>query len=263
MTTTAALPTPSASAFPRRTVAPGEIKEYKEKGYVVFRGLVSPDRARELHREVMAIMDVVGLGHTKLRQTAQYLRGSLLASYVQGPLLRGMASALMESPAHLYLPFTAVKSGGGGGRFHFHQDGNYTRYVRGQGVNFWTALVPMRENNGGLRIVPGSHAQGELPAENANDGDAHRKISGGEPEGSLLIEMEPGDCVAFTRWTVHGSGPNRTDGHRVAYAVQFHSEDAVAVVDGREILLREQPRFTDIWGVDRIVAANAGSRDGH
>lgn len=245
-----------------RPVTAEEIKKYKEEGYVLFRQMVSPEIAADLKKEVLDIMEIIGLGHTKLRQTAQYLHDSLLAAYIQGSLLKGAATALMGSPAHLYLPFTAVKSGGGGGQFHFHQDGNYTRYAQGQGVNLWTALVPMRADNGGLRIVPGSHLGGLADSENAGDGDSHRKVSR-EPANSLLIEMEPGDCVAFTRLTVHGSGPNHTNEHRVAYAVQFHSEDAVAQFDGGEHPLTKEPRFKDIWGVDEIIPDNAGSRDGH
>jgi 2-oxoglutarate-dependent dioxygenase len=245
-----------------RPVSAGEIKQYKEDGYFLFRNMVSPEAAEELKSEIADIMEIIGLGTTKLRQTAQYLHNSLLAAYVQGSLLKGVASALMEAPAHLYLPFTAVKSGGGGGKFHFHQDGNYTPYLRGQGINLWTALVPMRDENGGLRIVPESHRHGAVASENAGDNDAHRKTST-EPEHSLLLEMEPGDCVAFTRWTIHGSGPNRTNEHRIAYAVQFHSEDAVAEFGGAKHLLIKEPRFADIWGVDKIVAANAGARDGH
>jgi 2-oxoglutarate-dependent dioxygenase len=246
------LPVPSAA----------EVKKYKDEGYIVFRNFLSRSTAEQLRREVMEIMDVIGLGHTKLKQTAQYLHGSQLASYIQSDGLQKAAGTLMESPAHLYLPFTAVKSGGGGGKFHFHQDGNYTPYPQGSGINFWMALVPMREDNGGLRIVPGSHRNGEVASENAGDNDTHRKTSL-EPETSVLLEMEPGDCVAFSRWTIHGSGPNSTNEHRVAYAVQFHSEDAVAIFDGAEHLLIKEPRFTDIWGVDEIAAANAGARDGH
>lgn len=255
-------PTLPDTSIQARQATGEEIAKYNSDGYVLFRELVSSEHAALLREEVMKIVEVIGLGHTKLRQTAQYLKDSLLAEYVQSSTLKSLAAALFGARAYLYLPFTAVKSGGGGGRFHFHQDGNYTKYVRGAGVNFWMALDPMRGENGGLRIVPGSHLKGELAAESAGDGDAHRKVSF-EPANSQLLEMEPGDCVAFNRWTVHGSGPNQTESHRVAYAVQFHSEDAARMVDDVERRLLDHPRFTDIWGVDEIVAANAGSRDGH
>lgn len=246
----------------RRPVPPAEIQEYRREGFLMLRGLFSAETAEILRREVLHIMSVIGLGQTKLRQTPQYLAESALAAYVKSELLREVASSLMGRPAHLYLPFTAVKSGGGGGRFHFHQDGNYTRYVAGHGINLWAALSPMSQATGALQILPRSHRQGERPSENAGDGDAHRKVVG-EPEDFLLLDMAPGDVVAFDRWTVHGSGPNQTDEHRLAYAVQFHSDDAVAEINGERQLLVEKPRWTDIWGVREITPDNAGKRDGH
>ncbi|MEO6053276.1 MAG: phytanoyl-CoA dioxygenase family protein [Chthoniobacterales bacterium] len=245
-----------------RPLTPEEIKKYKDEGYFLFKNLVSPEAAKELYTDIMDIMNIIGIGQTKLRQTAQYLHGTLLETYIQSKLLHGIAETLMGMKSHLYLPFTAVKSGGGGGRFHFHQDGNYTKFVQGQGINLWMALVPMRAENGALRIVPCSHLGGEISSENVGEGDTHVKVKD-EPENSQVIEMEPGDCVAFTRYTVHGSGPNNTDQHRVAYAVQFYTDDAIARFNGKEQVLRDEPRFTDIWGVDEIIPDNAGARDGH
>jgi hypothetical protein len=243
-----------------RQCTPDEIKKYKEDGYVLLRQLISPEAAGELRREVLEIMDVIGLGTTKLRQTWQYLKGSALDAYVNGTLQQSVASQLMEGRAILYLPFTAVKSGGGGGQFHFHQDNNYTRHF-GPSINLWTALVPMTPENGCLRVVPRSHLEGDWESENAGDGDAHRKVSRDAAASSVPVLMEAGDVVAFSRLTVHGSGANTTPDHRVAYATQFHREDTEALVDGKRVLLRDHPRFTDIHGVDRI--SDGGKRDGH
>ncbi len=246
----------------RREIRPGERDQYRSEGFLVLRGLLSPETAATLREEVLAIMEVVGLGRTKLRQTHQYQHGSALESYVRSALLTDLASQLMGRPAHLYLPFTAVKSGGGGGRFHFHQDGNYTRYVEGQGINLWMALSPTSKTNGALQMLPRSHLNGEVASENAGDGDGHRKVSF-EPKDFLILDMEPGDVAVFSRWTVHGSGSNDTAEHRVAYAVQFHSDDAVAEIEGERRLLAEKPRFSDIWGVSEIHPDHAGKRDGH
>jgi 2-oxoglutarate-dependent dioxygenase len=51
--------------------------------------------------------------------------------------------------------------------------------------------------------------------------------------------------VAFTRLTVHGSGPNQTSQARVAYGLQYHRED-VSYFDLRDNqwkLLVENRRF--------------------
>lgn len=250
-----------ADAVRIETVSDEQIKTYNEEGYVLLKGLVDPDEAAVLREEVLAIMDRLGLAPTKLRQTSQYLRGSRLDAFVNSARLRGLAGQLMGGPATMYLPFTAVKTGDGGGRFHHHQDNSYTRFL-GPGINLWTALNPMSEANGGLQIAPRSHRAGQLESTNAGDGDAHRKVAWAEDD-FLTLAMDPGDCVAFTRLTVHGSGPNRTPGHRVAYAVQYHRDDVEALIDGEQRLLKTHPRYTDIGPKDAIIADGGEKRDGH
>jgi 2-oxoglutarate-dependent dioxygenase len=135
----------------------------------------------------MQIMEIIGLGQTKLKQSAEYLPDSGLDAFSQqsGPALT--AEALMEGPSTLYMPFTAVKSGGGGGQFHFHQDNQYTRFD-GPGINLWTALSLMTEENGCLQVVPRSHLNGTL-ASHSPDGDGHKAVTF-EPEDFVSVSME-------------------------------------------------------------------------
>jgi 2-oxoglutarate-dependent dioxygenase len=205
-----------------RSLTPGELAAYHGEGFVVLKGLLSPEIVDAIHGDVMQIMETIGLGHTALKQTSEYLPGTALDALVNSEGLRQLASALMDGPARLYLPFTAVKSPGGGGAFHFHQDNQYTRFD-GPGINLWAALGPMREENGCLWMVPHSHYLGTLPSVKDAAGKVHD--SGIEPLHAVAVPMEPGDVVAFSRLTVHGSGINRTDAPRVAYAVQYARED--------------------------------------
>lgn len=195
---------------------------YDEIGYVLLPGLIAPEAAAALHDEVMGIMDQIGLGQTSLRQTGEYLAGGAVDALVNSPNLRAIASRLMDGDARLYLPFTAVKSAGGGGAFHVHQDNQYTRFD-GPGINLWFALMPIDEGNGCLRMVPHSHFVGTLPSVKDAQGKVHD--SGLVPLRSTPVPMRPGDCVAFSRLTLHGSGRNDSDAHRVAYAVQYARED--------------------------------------
>jgi 2-oxoglutarate-dependent dioxygenase len=240
----------------------GEItSNYREEGYVLLPGLISPEFAEILRCEVMEIMAVIGLGMSKLRQTSEYLAGTNLDRFINSPNLRAVAAALMEGPSSLYLPFTAVKSGGGGGEFHFHQDNQYTRFD-GPGINLWFALTPMCEENGCLKVVPHSHLQGTLPAEGSPDGDGHRKVTF-EPTDFVSVLMEPGDCIAFSRLTVHGSGPNTTNAHRVAYAVQYNRDDANFSLDSGTTWKPLQG--ANRWNVNPVAAITPpqSKKDGH
>ena len=241
-----------------------EVSFYHTFGYLTLPGLISRDAADQLAEEVLQVMEGLGLSRAdlsrastskdKLRQSNQYLAGTAMERLIHSDGLVGIAAQLMGGPSTLYLPFTAVKSGGGGGRFHFHQDNQYTRFD-GPGTNIWFALGEMTPENGCLQVAPATHLQGTFDPVESEDRDGHRTVAV-EPEDFLPIRMMPGDAIAFTRLTLHGSGANSTDQPRLGYAVQFHRDDVRATRDGVDIgLLKENPRFS-IQAVDSISPAN-------
>ena len=191
----------------------------------------------------------------RLRQSRQYLAHWDLARLIHSEALKRIAGQLMDGPSTLYLPFTAVKSGGGGGKFHFHQDNQYTRFD-GQGTNIWFALVEMTPENGCLQMAPSTHLQGTLDAVESEDRDGHRTVEI-EPERFLPLRMMPGDAVAFTRLTLHGSGANRTNEPRLGYAVQYYRDDVRATRNGKDLgLLKDNPVY-QVRPVDEITPADA------
>ena len=131
-----------------------------------------------------------------------------------------------------------------------------------KGINMWIALMPMTPQNGCLMVVPRSHTKGTLESIASPDGDAHKKVKY-DPSDFLPVRMRAGDCIVFSRLTVHGSGPNQTQSPRVAYAIQYHRNDA-AWIDketGEHKLLTKFPRWTN-KPVEQY-SVPAGKRDGH
>lgn len=230
-----------------------EVRFYQDQGYLRLPGLVHAGAVETLRAEVFEVLESTGisaesLGRAsstadKLRQVSTYRAGSALDALINGPAMLAVASRLIGGAAVRYLPFTAVKAGGGGGTFHFHQDNNYTRHDPALGsINIWVALQDMTPGNGCLQVVPRSHL-GQLDSRTSDDGDTHRQVDV-DPLTCLPIRMRAGDAVAFTRWTVHGSGPNMSDEPRVGYALQYHREDVRWYDAGSDQwrLLTETPR---------------------
>ena len=130
---------------PARELTDAEVNFYNAQGYLYLPGHVRRDRVGELRREVLQIMrevfdlDEQRLGRAAderdaLRQTTQYLGGDGLDALINGAATKAIAARLLGGTAHVYMPFTAVKAGGGGGKFHLHQDNQYTRHEPGERV---------------------------------------------------------------------------------------------------------------------------------
>ena len=238
------------------TLSDSEVAFYKNEGYLCLPGLIQSDAVTDIRDEILAVLQAHGMTQEdlnaascsadKLRQYSEYLSGSLLDSLINGPQVKAIAARLFEGKAHVYLPFSAVKGAGGGGTFHFHQDNNYTQHQPAMGsLNIWVALVDMTPENGCLQVVPRSHLSGQLESRNSDDGDTHQQLDV-QPMQCLPIRMRAGDAIAFTRWTVHGSGPNVSDAPRVAYALQYHREDVKWFDEQTQQwkLLIDSPRFS-------------------
>lgn len=240
-------------------------RAYERDGYVIFRGALDAKTASAIEAEVVETMCLLGdTSQSKLKQTSRYLAGSAIDGLVNSYALEKAAASLMGGPSSLYLPFTAYKSASGGGRFHFHQDNNYTRFD-GPGINFWFALSPMTPENGCLQVVPGSHLHGTLDSIESPDKDGHRTVTF-EPDDFVMVTMNPGDCIAFSRLTVHGSGANTTDRPRVGYAVQFYRDDVRAWRPGEpDYFLLKSRRREEIYPVANIVdpSAQDAQLEGH
>lgn len=217
-------------------LTPAELKFYVEEGYLRLGGLVDPDVIDDLREEIIDVactahdLDREQLCHAtasadKLRQSRQYLASMKLNELINGEAMISIASQLVGGPAKLYSPFTAVKAGGGGGSFDFHQDNNYTQHEpEGGSLNIWVALSDMSPENGCLQVIPRSHRNGQLPSKDCPDKDGHQQIDV-DPIDCVPLRMRAGEAVAFSRWTVHGSGPNHTNEPRVAYALQYVRND--------------------------------------
>ena len=151
--------TKQISPINKMSITDSEVAFYKNEGYLCLPGLIESEAVQVICDEIYQILAGNGISRQmlssastaadKLQQCIEYLTGSLLDDLINGPAVKAVASRLLEGDAHVYLPFTAVKSAGGGGMFHFHQDNNYTKHEPAMGsINIWVALVDMTPENG-------------------------------------------------------------------------------------------------------------------
>ena len=107
--------------------------------------------------------------------------------------------------------------------YRFHQDARFREgnikdfnFLRST-VTTGLAIDRQTVENGALRVMPGSHRLGYLGL--SDDGpimvgqtqEDELRRAGLDPSNIFTCEMEPGDLLLWTLFTVHGSAPNVSD----------------------------------------------------
>ena len=113
-----------------------------------------------------------------------------------------------------------VSKGPGGVEFPWHQDNAYNQLKEGY-FQLWIALTDMIPENGGLRLLPGTHRHGLKP---------HRLVGNhlaweGSADGEVAVHAHRGDVLLFSSLLLHRSGPNLTPNRRLAYVAEYISSE--------------------------------------
>lgn len=116
-----------------------------------------------------------------------------------------------------------------GGDFAWHQDSRFRRpdaAYRNLGTSYvqtGLAIDPHNPHTGGMRFVPGSHANGPVDLDTTTEvlgqspKDAALIAAGLSPDAVVDVILEPGDVALWNPYLVHASGTNRSDHLRRLY----------------------------------------------
>ena len=109
----------------------------------------------------------------------------------------------------------------------WHQDIRYWSFDAPELVSVWLALGPEREENGALRVIPGSH---RLDLDRGRF-DRHlflrpelrenRKLI----DTAVLVELEAGDALFFHCRLFHAAGKNRSESTKLSAVFTYHARD--------------------------------------
>jgi phytanoyl-CoA hydroxylase len=135
----------------------------------------------------------------------------------------------------LHKPAVEPHVGSFGGNMQWHQDNAYWRCQPAELLSCWIALDDVSEDNGALRMVPGSFTTGlegiPMPSGHREDGDAYRRehidpvfdVS----QAETLAPLSAGGAIFHHCRCLHSSLPNRTERQRRAFVVHFMAPGTV------------------------------------
>jgi len=215
----------------------GERTFFEENGYLHVRGLLNRGEAGIYQSECHALMERNGENDaTWASQRDQgtrishchdvQFRSAAFTRLLVDPRFTMVAQGLIGPNVQLHHTKMFIKPPEKGSPFPMHQDYPYFPH---EGRSMIAAIIHFDdapEEKGCLRVVPGSHKLGPLPAE----GDDHHL-----PQFPLAdatpIPAKAGDAIFMSYLLVHGSGVNTSNEPRTTILIQMRDPEDRPLVE--------------------------------
>src|SRR5262245_44801107 len=204
-----------------------DLARYRRDGFAVARGLFSADEVAGLRDHYMRLRaagsyDGDSAGVADPRGTPDPLQkyprmihmhrwDEISLRWMLDPRLRDGLAALLGEEPYAVQTMLYFKPPGARGQA-LHQDQFYLRVQPGTCMAAWMALDPCDEENGCLRVVPGTQDLPLLCIQRADTTQSFSDTTVPIPAGKAPapVRMSPGDVLFFNGSLIHGSGPNRS-----------------------------------------------------
>lgn len=217
-----------------------DVDFYRKQGYVLARGVFSPDEVELMQREIDALFERAA--ETGRRMEATWRGGWREASAVQtrvdsihnvqnhsayftrmlvDPRLVEPAAELIGPNVQLHHTKLHNKPPTVGSPFPMHQDYPYFPHAGDSMIAATVHADDATVENGCLCVVPGSHKIG--PIEHQHDGSFFLPLDDWPLDRAIPVEARAGDVLFFGYCMVHGSYVNRSNRPRRIVLVQMRS----------------------------------------
>ena len=123
------------------------------------------------------------------------------------------------------------------GFISWHQDARYIGLEPHDWVTAWLAISDVNEENGCMRMLPGTHTAPLVEHVDTYGEDnmltRGQTVPDVDEDASVPVPLKPGQLSLHHPRIVHGSGPNHSAQRRVGFAIQSYISPAVEQVIGR------------------------------
>ena len=214
-----------------------QINFYNDKGYVAPIDVLSIQEANEIREEIELIEKkwpnaLEGLGRNYVHMISPILNKVCLNNKILDAVESLIGKNILICGTTLFIKNAKEK-----GFVSFHQDAKYIGLEPHNWVTAWIAVTDSNEENGCMRMWPGSH-KGELK-DHEQKFDEGNLLTRGQTIKNVPIEetdpivLKAGQMSLHHPTVIHGSGLNKSKDRRIGFVVQSYIGSNVDQVLGK------------------------------
>ena len=208
----------------RNTLNSKQVENFKKEGYLAGLPLFDTGEVKSLNSNFKELAKCLkpGEDHSEIREWHESSRwlydicmDSRILDYVEG--LLGPDFFCWASHFFTKAPHTPQS-------VPWHQDAHYWPLYPHNPVTVWIAFAETNEENGAMRIIPGTHKAGLIKHIDARENSSLRfELDSGtyREDQAVSLNLQPGSISIHDDALVHGSPPNLSDRWRIGFTIRY------------------------------------------
>lgn len=203
-----------------------QVHAFEQDGYVSPVRIMSSSLAAQYRERLEQFERAQGSPLKGGQRNKGYLLFTWAHEILTNPTLLDAVEDLIGPDFVVYHSTTWIKEANAPGFVSWHQDSTYFGLEPLEEVTAWVALSAASSEAGCVRVLPGSHKLGQLPADLRPQKD--NLLSSGQTvkldvDESATVEMPllPGEVSLHQACTIHGSGGNRSPDRRIGLCLHY------------------------------------------
>ena len=213
-----------------------QLKQYKDEGFVAPINIFSKEKAKEIRNQIELIEKELPGELDKSGRYNAHLISPLLDEVTHNSKILDAVESLIGKNILVCGTTLFIKNPNEKGYVSYHQDAKYIGLEPHNWVTAWVALTDSNEENGCMKMWPGSHLAIKDHDEKFNEenlltrGQTVENVPDHEVKS---VELVAGQMSLHHPRIVHGSGVNKSNDRRIGFVIQSYIGTNVKQVLGQ------------------------------
>ena len=213
-----------------------QLKQYNDNGYVAPIDILSTEEAFKARQEIELIEKEMPSEIDKSGRYNVHLISPELDKIVHNSKILDAVESIIGKNILVCSTTLFIKNPNQTGYVSYHQDAKYIGLEPHNWVTAWVAITDSYEENGCMRMWPGSHIEIRDHNQKFDKGNLLTRGQTVEnvPKNEVQsVELKAGQMSLHHPRIVHGSGINKSDDRRIGFVIQSYIGTNVKQVLGK------------------------------
>ena len=210
----------------KRSLTRDQVKFYEENGYLIgLPPVFNPGEVTKLDDGLTELLKLLHPGEDSKEIREWHETSRFLYDICMNENILDYVESLLGPDFFMWGSNFFIKEPHTGSTVGWHQDAYYWPLQPQDSVTAWIAFLDSDEENGAMKVIPGSHRAGILKHQRASDTDSVLTLEceGGQfrEDAAVSLVLKAGQVSFHNDKMVHGSPANRSDRRRIGLTVRY------------------------------------------